>query len=170
MECAPGNALRRVPEGHRIAQAEEPLDFEATVENFILDLTHRFYVQEVRYDPYQLVAVAQRLTAAGIPMMEFAQSVPGLTESSTNLYDLIKGRNIILYPDAEMRLAVQRSVALETTRGWRITKGKGLAQDRRGRRVSDGGAGRGERGGDGVVQRGLKAPARDREPTADLFR
>jgi hypothetical protein len=69
-------------------------------------------------------AVAQRLIAKRIPMVEFNQTVGNLTEASTNLYDLIKGRNLVAYPDAEMRLAVQRSVAVETPRGWRITKEK----------------------------------------------
>jgi phage terminase large subunit-like protein len=111
---------------HKIFQPtpDEPLDFEATVETYLMELSRRFYVKEIRYDPYQLVAVAQRLTAAGLPMVEFAQSVPGLTESSTNLYDVIQARALIVYPDAEMRLAVSRSVAIESTRGWKISKEK----------------------------------------------
>jgi phage terminase large subunit-like protein len=55
---------------------------------------------------------------------EFAQSVPNLTLASTNLYELIKGRNLIAYPDADMRLSLSRAVALETSRGWRIAKEK----------------------------------------------
>jgi phage terminase large subunit-like protein len=35
----------------------------------------RYEVREIRYDPYQLVAVAQRLTAVGLPMIEFPQTV-----------------------------------------------------------------------------------------------
>jgi hypothetical protein len=57
-------------------------------------------------------------------MIEFAQSVPNLTEASTNFYELVKGRNLVVYPDAEIRLAVSRAVALETSRGWRIAKEK----------------------------------------------
>jgi phage terminase large subunit-like protein len=111
---------------HRIFQPspDDPLDFELTIEKTLLDLRHRFRVREVRYDPYQLVAVAQRLTAAGLPMIEFPQSVPNLTESSTNLYELVKGRNLTVYPDEEVRLAVSRAVAIETSRGWRIAKEK----------------------------------------------
>jgi hypothetical protein len=111
---------------HRIFQPspKEPLDFEATIEQTLLDLRRRFYVREIRYDPYQLVAVAQRLTAAGLPMVEFPQSVPNLTESSTNLYEALKGRNLIAYPDDDVRLAVSRCVAVDTTRGWRIAKEK----------------------------------------------
>jgi hypothetical protein len=57
-------------------------------------------------------------------MVEFAQSVPNLTESSTNLYELVKGRNITVYSDDEIRLAMSRAAALETSRGWRIAKEK----------------------------------------------
>ena len=67
-------------------------------------------------------AVAQRLVARRVPMVEFAQSVPNLTEASTNLYELIKGANLVAYPDADVRLAIQRAVAVETPRGWKISK------------------------------------------------
>ena len=111
---------------YRIFQpsAKDPLDFEATIERTLLELHQRFELKEILYDPYQLVAVAQRLTAAGLPMVEFPQSVPNLTEASTNLYELIKGRGLAVYPDADMRLSVSRAVALETSRGWRIAKEK----------------------------------------------
>ena len=111
---------------HRIFQPSpsDPLDFEATIEKTLGDMRRRFNVREVRYDPYQLVAVAQRLSAAGLPMIEFPQTVANLTEASTNLYDVVKGRNLIVYPDDDVRLAVSRCVALETTRGWRIAKEK----------------------------------------------
>ena len=111
---------------HRIFQpsVKDPLDFEATVETTLLDLRRRFYIKEIRFDPYQLVAVAQRLTASGLPMVEFAQSVPNLTEASTNLYEIIKGRNLLAYADDDIRLAISRCVAVETSRGWRIAKEK----------------------------------------------
>jgi hypothetical protein len=50
--------------------------------------------------------------------------VGNLTAASQNLYELIKGGGIVVYPDDEIRLAVQRAIALETTRGWRIAKEK----------------------------------------------
>lgn len=99
-------------------------DFGSTVEKSLLELKRRFWVREVRFDPYQMQATAQRLTAAGLPMVEFPQTISNLTEASTNLYELLKGRNLVIYPDDEIRLAVNRAVALETTRGWRIAKEK----------------------------------------------
>jgi hypothetical protein len=56
--------------------------------------------------------------------VEFPQSVPNLTEASSNLYELVKARGIVAYPDEAVRLAVQRSIAIETPRGWRIAKEK----------------------------------------------
>ncbi len=111
---------------HRIFQPspEDPLDFEATIEKTLRELQRRFYVREVRYDPFQMVSSAQRLTNAGVPMIEFPQSVPNLTEASSNLYELIKSHNLAVYPDEDLRVAVSRCVALETSRGWRISKEK----------------------------------------------
>jgi phage terminase large subunit-like protein len=125
--CTFDHATKRVRLAwHRIFQPkrDDPLDFEATIEKTLLELRSRFDVREVRFDPYQLVAVAQRLTAAGLPMVEFPQSVPNLTEASSNLYELVKGRGLVAYQDPDFRLAVSRAVALETSRGWRIAKEK----------------------------------------------
>jgi hypothetical protein len=111
---------------HRVFQPspEEPLDFEATIEATVLDLSKRFAVSKALFDPYQMQATAQRLTRAGVRIEEFPQTTGNLTTASQNLYELIQGRNLALYPDASMRLAVGRAVAIETPRGWRITKEK----------------------------------------------
>jgi phage terminase large subunit-like protein len=95
-----------------------------TIEGTVRSFASRFNVREVRFDPYQMQAVAQRLTRAGVNMAEFPQSVPNLTESSTNLYELVKGRGIVFYPGADVRLAFSRAVAIETMRGWRMAKEK----------------------------------------------
>jgi phage terminase large subunit-like protein len=92
------------------------------IEETLLDLKHRFRLREVYYDPHQMQASAQRLTRAGIKMTEFAQSVGNLTSASQNLYELIKAQGIVAYPDPDVRLAIQRAIAVETTRGWRIAK------------------------------------------------
>jgi hypothetical protein len=111
---------------HKIIQpaAEAPVDFEATVERTLLDWRNRYNLIAVYDDPYQMVSSAQRLTKEGVMMFEYPQTVPNLTESSQNLFDLIKGANISLYPDEQIRLAVSRAVAIETPRGWRIGKDK----------------------------------------------
>jgi phage terminase large subunit-like protein len=105
---------------------EQPLDFELTIEAYLLDLQRKFTVRRVLYDPYQLAAVMQRLAKQNLPVEEFPQSAPNLTAASQNLFDLIQSQAIVLYPDAAMRLAVSRAVAIETPRGWRIGKDKQL--------------------------------------------
>ena len=111
---------------HRVFQPtpDDPLDFEDTIENTVLSLARCFQVREVKYDPYQMQASAQRLLAQQIPMGEFPQTTGNLTEASSNLYELVKFSNLVLYPDAAMRVAVQRSVAIESPRGWQIAKEK----------------------------------------------
>ena len=50
--------------------------------------------------------VMQRLSREGIDVEEFPQTTGNLTDASQNLYEIIRGRNFIAYPDANIRLAV----------------------------------------------------------------
>ncbi len=111
---------------HRIWQptANDPLDIDGTIGDFIRELNKGYSLAEVKYDPYQLHDLSGRLRSDGIPMVEFPQSVPNLTTMGTNLYELIKANNLILYPDEQMRLAASHAIALQTSRGWRIAKEK----------------------------------------------
>src|SRR5262249_46884147 len=104
--------------------AQEPLDFEATIEHTLRELVRRFAVRGVHYDPFQMAAVAQRLQAAGVPMREFPQTVGNLTEIGSNLYELIRGRGLAVYRDAAVRLSGVPAIAIATPRGWRIAKEK----------------------------------------------
>lgn len=102
----------------------EVLDVEETLEEAIRDYARRFRIRKVLYDPWQFQRSAQALAKAGLPMEEYPQSMPNLTAMSTNLYELLKGGNLIAYPDPDVRLAVQRAVAVETSRGLKISKEK----------------------------------------------
>ncbi len=112
--------------GHKIFQPtrEEPLDFEHTIVKTLLEWRANYSIMSVLFDPHQMVSTAQRLRSVGLPMTEFDQTTPNLTEASSALYDVIKGRNLIVYPDPDLRLAISRAVALESARGWRIAKDK----------------------------------------------
>jgi phage terminase large subunit-like protein len=111
---------------HKVFQPspDDPLDFEDTIETTLRDLADRFEVRKILFDPWQMQAVAQRLTRAGLPILEFPQTVSNLTAASQNLYELVEHGNLKVYADAAMRLAVSRAVAVETARGWRISKEK----------------------------------------------
>jgi hypothetical protein len=109
---------------HRVYQPtpDRTLDFEATIEATLKDLARRFNVRKILFDPWQMQSTAQRLLKAGLPIEEFPQSSPNLTAASQNLFDLIQSQSIVLYPDQQLRLAVSRAIAVETPRGWRISK------------------------------------------------
>ena len=102
----------------------DPINFEGAIEASLIGLSECFRVREVRFDPYQMVSVAQRLSRMGLPMIEFAQSLPNLTLMGDNLFELIKAGNLMLYPDDDMRTAALRAVASESARGWKIAKEK----------------------------------------------
>ncbi|MFA5038413.1 MAG: terminase large subunit [Candidatus Omnitrophota bacterium] len=103
---------------------ENPIDIEETVEKYLLELKDRFNIIEARYDPYQFHRSGMSLVKEGLNMVEFPQTVANLTEMGQNLFDLIKGKNLLLYEDADMRAHAQNARAQETPRGFRIVKGK----------------------------------------------
>ena len=111
---------------HRVFQPSptDPLDFEATIERTIVDLHKRFNLRKALFDPWQMQAISQRLAKAGVRIEEFPQTPANLTEASQNLFELVQDRNLVAYPDPGLRLAVSRAVAVETSRGWRISKEK----------------------------------------------
>jgi phage terminase large subunit-like protein len=86
---------------HKIYQPspDKPLDFELTIESYLLELKRSFQVRAVLFDPYQMQSTAQRLIKAGVPCEEFAQSSPNLTAASQNLFELIDSQALIVYPD-----------------------------------------------------------------------
>jgi phage terminase large subunit-like protein len=100
----------------------DPIDFEATVEQTLLDWSKRYRMRKVWFDPFQMVSVAQRLAKARIKIEEYPQTVPNLTAATSNLFDLIQARQLVLYPDAAMRLAISRAIIVESSRGWRLDK------------------------------------------------
>jgi len=111
---------------HRVWQPtkKKKIDLEASVEAYIKELAKNYTVREVRYDPFQCHRSAVTLQKAGINMVEFPQTTDRLTAMSQNLYDLIKGGNLVLYRDKEMKSHAQKATAKETPRGWRIVKKK----------------------------------------------
>jgi phage terminase large subunit-like protein len=99
-----------------------PVDINSLVPYQIGLLRKRFQLRQVLYDPYQMVSIAQRLNALGIPMQEFPQTMQNLTEATTSLYNLIKHKLLVVRPDPEMRHAVTRAAVVEVGRGWKLTK------------------------------------------------
>jgi len=111
---------------HRIWQpsAHEPLDLDNTIGAFLRELFESYYIGEIWYDPYQMHDLSTRLRSEGLPMMEYPQSIPNLTAMGQNLYELVKGGNLVLYPDDFMRICASHAIAVQSSRGWRIAKEK----------------------------------------------
>ncbi|MBA7573320.1 hypothetical protein ES708_15121 [subsurface metagenome] len=92
------------------------------MEGHIRKLNYDFDLVEVFYDPYQFKRSAQTLEKEGIKMVEYPQTLDRLTAMSQNLYDLIKGRNLILFNEHDLKKHLLNAQAKESTRGWRIIK------------------------------------------------
>jgi phage terminase large subunit-like protein len=111
---------------HRVftPSAGDPINFEQSVEQTLLEWYRRYSVRKIWFDPYQMQASAQRLTKQHLPLEEYPQTIPNLTAATSNLFDLIQARTLALYPDAGMRLAVSRAIVTESSRGWKLDKTK----------------------------------------------
>src|SRR5262249_12989635 len=83
---------------HRVftPQPGDPIDFEATVERTLKEWHRGYRVRQVLFDPFQMASVSQRLAKAGLPIEEYPQSVPNLTAATSNLFDLIAQRQLVL--------------------------------------------------------------------------
>lgn len=103
----------------------EELDLSA-VEEWLSELAQDYQVTSVRYDPYQSVYLAQRLSAQGLPVEEFPQTVANLTAAGNSLYDAIKQRRLAVWEGSDsLRRHVLAAAAKETDRGIRLIKGHG---------------------------------------------
>ncbi|HWP23590.1 MAG TPA: hypothetical protein VNM15_05335 [Candidatus Binatia bacterium] len=121
-----GASEKLVLVSHRIWKPTpgEPLDIEATIEADIRSLYDHGDLVEALIDPFQAHRSITTLQAANIPIREFPQTTGNCTLLGQTLFDLLKGRNLVLYPDEEMRQQALSTVAIEHVRGWRIAKEK----------------------------------------------
>jgi phage terminase large subunit-like protein len=96
------------------------------IEDYILKLRRRHRIVRVYADPYQAMQMLQSLQkkiGANV-VQEFPQAVSNTTVMGEQLYGLIKGKNLVAYPDADMRAHVTNATGVETARGFRIAKEK----------------------------------------------
>ena len=100
----------------------EPLDLEATIETYLRDLHERYSVRAIYCDPYQLHRSITTLWKAGLRIEEFPQSEANTTRMGNSIYELLKGKNLRLYPSDELRQQALSTVGVEKSRGFRIAK------------------------------------------------
>jgi len=104
--------------------AREPLDLAATIEAYLRELHARYAVAAVLADPYQMHRSITTLRATGVPIAECPQTAANQTRAGQGLFDLLKGSNLELYADADLRQQALNAVAVESARGWRLAKEK----------------------------------------------
>jgi phage terminase large subunit-like protein len=119
-----GGKVKLGPKRFWQPSAADPLDLEDTMESYLLELHRGYHLLRCNYDPIQFHRSAMTLAKKGLPMQEYPQTVPNLTECGQNLYDLVQGGSIVLYPCKELRKEAVSAIGKETTRGVRIAKEK----------------------------------------------
>jgi phage terminase large subunit-like protein len=109
---------------HHIWQTspEHPIDLEATVEREVRELAQTFHLRACLADPYQAHRSLTTLRRAGIPVHEYVQTVPNLTRMAQVLDDLLRSRQLVVYPADDLRAHALAAGALETAQGYRIVK------------------------------------------------
>ncbi|MBA7554516.1 hypothetical protein ES705_47138 [subsurface metagenome] len=100
------------------------IDIEETVEAYLKELHKIYNVVSFNYDPYQFHRSGVSLAKEGLKMVEFPQTQDRLIEAGENLYSLVKGRNLVVYRDKEVRNHILKSIAKESARGFRLIKSK----------------------------------------------
>jgi phage terminase large subunit-like protein len=101
-----------------------PMDFEATIEAYVRHVRENCRILALYVDPFQMHSTITRLAADQVPIVEFPQTVANTTRMGQVLFDLLEGRNLTLYPSAELREQALNAVAIESPRGFRIAKEK----------------------------------------------
>lgn len=102
----------------------EPLNLESTVEKYLLEIHAANSLRCVVIDPWQAYGSIQKLKAVGVPIEEFPQTVANCTRMGQTLFDMLKRRELVLFPDEELRQQAMNCIAIETPNGFRIAKDK----------------------------------------------
>jgi len=102
---------------------EDPLNFERTIEKYLLELNKQFFLAIVYYDPWQMESSAQRLRERGLPMVPYPQTQPNTIKMTENFLDKLSEGNIIIIPDDDLRNeAMMVSIKEVPGRGRRFIK------------------------------------------------
>lgn len=134
----PSNVVRLV--NHKVFRPSpgDPLDFENTIIATLNEWSRAYRVRKVLADPWQLESIIQGLQKDGLPIEAYNQTVPGLTEVASNLFQLIRSRTLQVYPDPDMRRSVLRGIRIRPR--LETEQRKAVTQDRCGGRAGDGGS------------------------------
>jgi phage terminase large subunit-like protein len=107
---AVGAEIIPAPNGGRV-----PLE---VVERTLHDLSRRYAVREIAYDPEQFQRSAELLTERGLPMNEIPQRPLRLAQATSNMWRLISAGLLRHDGDPDLRSHVMAGRTKETVQGW----------------------------------------------------
>ena len=103
---------------------ERPLHLP-DVKQAIYQAAHDLTFGGLLVDPYQAHGLIAELRRDGLPVAEYPQTVANLTRMGQALLDALTQQRLRLYPDATFRQQALNTVAIESPRGFRISKTTG---------------------------------------------
>jgi phage terminase large subunit-like protein len=95
--------------GHLTVTPGNETDFEA-IEEHLLDCARRFEVVSCAYDPWAATQFAQRMTAQGLPMVEFRATTQNFSEPTKELDAAMRGGRIQHDGDPVLEWAISNVV------------------------------------------------------------
>ncbi len=104
---------------------EQPIDLESTVERAVRALGEQFRLRAVYADPFQAHRSLTTLRRAGLPVHEYPQTPANLTRMAQVLDDLLRSRQLVVYPADDLRGHALNAAAVESAQGYRIVKRTG---------------------------------------------
>jgi hypothetical protein len=104
-----------------IRSGKPTVDLDLTIGAAVLELHRAGLVDCVYADPYQLHTLILTWQKSGIKVIELAQNA-GRVEADQSLYDAVISKSIRHYNDPTLNEHIKNAVAIETVRGFRLTK------------------------------------------------
>jgi phage terminase large subunit-like protein len=101
-----------------------PVD-HADIEAYLRYLHRNYRLQRIAVDPHQALDLIVRLKKAGLPIEEYPQTSGTVDAMGQTLITAIQARDLVVYPDAELRQQALNTVAVEKPSGMmRMDKAK----------------------------------------------
>lgn len=97
-------------EGRLIVTEGDMIDF-GQIRDDVLDLSSRFQIDEIAFDPWQATMLVTELTAHGVPCVEYRQTVNTMSEPLKEVEGLIRSRKIAHDGDPVMTWMLSNVVA-----------------------------------------------------------